>query len=368
MGPPPHSGGATPPQPHGEPPNPTSRPNPWERFRCWPLAGQIASWVVAALVVITVIATAVSGSQKPQGLTATQSPVPLTTVPVTTAVSSTVPATTSTTPGAPVMAPSEASGTDVINSAGVILPNPQRTPGAVNPQVTQADIDSTICVSGWTSTVRPPSSYTTSLKEQQLATGYAYQGDTNPSDYEEDHLIPLELGGSPASVSNLWPQPYNVTDGARIKDQVENKLHSLVCDGALSLTSAQQKIASNWFVAYETYVGGFSGTVTPPSTTATTSPPVQRSSLTCTASMSKSAPSDYSTDYVIVQTAGGASVSATAHYKTTDTTRTGTADSSGKDSLAFQISGATKVYTVQVDVTVSSGGASGSCSTSFTPQ
>lgn len=370
MGPPSHSegrGSPTPP-PHGGSPYPTARPNPWQRFRHWPLAGQIASGVVATFVVIGVIAAAVGAGQKPQGLTATQGSVPLTTVPVTTAVSSTVPATTSTTQPAPVTTPSEASGTDVINSAGVILPNPQRTPGATNPQVTQADIYTTICISGWTSTVRPSSSYTSSLKEQQLATGYAYQGDTNPSDYEEDHLVPLELGGSPTSVSNLWPQPYNVTDGARIKDQVENKLKSLVCDGALSLASAQQKIASNWFVAYETYVGGSSETATPPSTTATTSPAVQPASVTCTASMSNTAPSDNSTDYVYVRTSAGVNVSATAHYKSTNTTHTGTANSSGTASIAFDIGGATKGYTVQVDVTVSSGGASGSCSTAFTPQ
>ena len=317
---------------------------------------------------MAVIGAAVGGSQKPQGLTATQASVPAITAPVSTATSSTVPSATSTSAPAPTTVPSEISGTDVINSTGVVLPNSQRTPGATNPQVTQANISSTICTAGWTSTVRPPSSYTTSLKEQQLASGYAYQGDTNPSDYEEDHLIPLELGGSPTSVSNLWPQPYNMTDGARTKDQVENKLNSLVCDGALSLASAQQKIASNWFAAYETYVGGSSGTAIPPSTTATTVPTVQPTSLTCTASMSNSTPSDYSTDYVNVQTSARVNVSATAHYKTTETTHTGTADSSGKDSIAFQIGGATKGYTVNVDVTVSSGGATGSCSTYFTPQ
>ena len=222
--------------------------------------------------------------------------------------------------------------------------------------------------------MRPASSYTTSLKEQQLASGYSYQGDTNPSDYEEDHLIPLELGGSPTSVMNLWPEPYNITDGARTKDQIENKLNSLVCTGSLSLTKAQQMIAANWFVAYETYIGAPAGTAAAPpataspATTATTAGPTQPASLTCTASMSNSTPSDYSTDYVQVQTAAGATVSATAHYKSTDTTHSGTADGSGRASIAFNIGGATKGYTVQVDVTVSGSGTTGSCSTSFTPQ
>jgi hypothetical protein len=88
---------------------------------------------------------------------------------------------------------------------------------------------------------------------QQLASGYAYQGDTNPSDYEEDHLIPLELGGSPSSQLNLWPEPNHATDGAYTKDTIENHLHSLVCAGQLSLTTAQQAIANNWWTTEQRY-------------------------------------------------------------------------------------------------------------------
>lgn len=141
----------------------------------------------------------------------------------------------------------------VVTSAGAVLPNAYRTPGVINPVVTQTTIHSTICVPGWTSTVRPPSSYTTELKIQQLATGYAYQRDLNPGDYEEDHLISLELGGSPTAAANLWPEPYFATDGARTKDRIENRLHSLVCSGLISLATAQQAIARNWWVAYTTY-------------------------------------------------------------------------------------------------------------------
>jgi hypothetical protein len=146
-------------------------------------------------------------------------------------------------------------GALVVNPAGVILPDPRRTPGATNPAVTQADIHATICVAGWTATIRPDSSYTTSLKEQQLATGYAYHGDSSTGDYEEDHLISLEIGGSPTSALNLWPQPYNVTDGARTKDVIENKLNELVCDGAITLDAAQHAIAASWWTAYLKYVG-----------------------------------------------------------------------------------------------------------------
>jgi hypothetical protein len=150
---------------------------------------------------------------------------------------------------------STTSGGAVVNAVGAILPNRVRTPGAVNPVVTPADIRSTICVSGWTATIRPPSAYTTGLKQQQLASGYSYRGDRSDGDYEEDHLISLELGGSPTSVRNLWPEPYRAPDGARIKDKIENKLHELVCAGQLGLATAQHAIARNWWTAYTTYLG-----------------------------------------------------------------------------------------------------------------
>jgi len=101
-----------------------------------------------------------------------------------------------------------------VNPVGAVLPNAARTPGAVNPSVSQANIDQTICASGWTATVRPPASFTTRLKKEQLASGYTYQGDTATRDYEEDHLISLEIGGAPTAEANLWPEPYNSPEGA----------------------------------------------------------------------------------------------------------------------------------------------------------
>src|SRR5665213_3546256 len=80
------------------------------------------------------------------------------------------------------------------NEAGG-LPNKLLTPGAINPAVTQANIKSTICVIGWTATVRPPATYTNQLKYSQLHSGYNLGGDLNLRDYEEDHIVPLETGG-----------------------------------------------------------------------------------------------------------------------------------------------------------------------------
>lgn len=131
------------------------------------------------------------------------------------------------------------------------LPDPACTPGALNPDVTQDTIDSTICVSGWTGTVRPPTSYTNALKVEQIAE-YGYS-DTSTADYEEDHFIPLELGGAPSDPNNLWPQPRYSSDSSGVtsytKDTVENKLKKAVCNGTVDLASAQNAIATDWTTA-----------------------------------------------------------------------------------------------------------------------
>lgn len=123
------------------------------------------------------------------------------------------------------------------------LPDPVCTPGALNPNVTQATIGSTICVAGWTGTVRPPTSYTNALKVQQMA-AYGLTGTT--ADYEEDHMLPLELGGAPSDPKNLWPQPRVAGTGAAAKDTLENKLKRLVCAGSLQLAEAQSCILVDW--------------------------------------------------------------------------------------------------------------------------
>jgi hypothetical protein len=127
------------------------------------------------------------------------------------------------------------------------LPDPSCQPGDFNPDVTQDTIDSTICVSGWTATVRPSSSYTTALKKKQIVE-YGYT-DTSTSDYEEDHFVPLELGGAPKSELNLWPEPHYGDETSANKDTVENKLKKAVCAGTVSLSDAQDAIVTDWTTA-----------------------------------------------------------------------------------------------------------------------
>jgi hypothetical protein len=116
-----------------------------------------------------------------------------------------------------------------------ILADPMRTPGVLNPNVAQANIRSTICRHGWTATIRPPVSYTNALKRRQMR---QYGETGSMSDYQEDHLISLELGGNPTDPRNLWPEPY---PRASDVDQLENELNAEVCSGRLTLVEAQQR-------------------------------------------------------------------------------------------------------------------------------
>ena len=134
------------------------------------------------------------------------------------------------------------------------LPDPHFTPGATNPDVTQQNIGQTVCVKGYTKTIRPPAHYTNSLKKKQLHQyGYA---DANLRDYEEDHLIALSIGGAPYDPGNLWPEPRYSEWGANKKDQLEWVLYKMVCARQISLADAQHAMASDWIAAWKTYVFG----------------------------------------------------------------------------------------------------------------
>ncbi|MBI3639538.1 MAG: hypothetical protein HY223_04395 [Thaumarchaeota archaeon] len=151
-----------------------------------------------------------------------------------------------------------------------ILPDPNCTPGATNPTVTQANIYSTICVSGYTKTVRPPTSVTDPIKLERMQ---AYGFTDSKNNYELDHLIPLELGGAPSDVRNLWPEPYYTNQNSYDKDGFENYLHDKVCSGAMTLQTAQNEIATNWVK----YWSEIHPTLTIPSqTTVNTNQPIQK--------------------------------------------------------------------------------------------
>ena len=115
------------------------------------------------------------------------------------------------------------------------------TPGDIFPSATK----STICVPGYAGSVRDVS---TSVKNKV----YAEYGivKRSPGQYEVDHLVSLQLGGS-NDISNLWPEAASPTPGFHEKDRIENYLHDQVCNGSISLIQAQVEIATNWLNVYK---------------------------------------------------------------------------------------------------------------------
>jgi hypothetical protein len=128
----------------------------------------------------------------------------------------------------------------------VRLPNPTITPGATR-QVTLTEL----CRPGSSKAVRHVPQ---ALKRKVFQ---AYKVTPKPGQFEIDHLISLELGGS-NDFSNLWPQPYAGPLNAHDKDRLENRLHQMVCAGTLPLSEAQKAIASDWTKALKRY-GGSAG-------------------------------------------------------------------------------------------------------------
>jgi hypothetical protein len=126
----------------------------------------------------------------------------------------------------------------------VALPDSKMTPGDTM-DVTNADI----CARGYTKLVRDVSA---TVKRE----AYAQYGRSKEKGKccEVDHLIPLELGGS-NRLKNLWPEPYDIEWNARVKDRLENRLHTMVCSGQIDLPAAQKAIATDWIAAYKQYIG-----------------------------------------------------------------------------------------------------------------
>ena len=168
-----------------------------------------------------------------------------------------------------------------------IYPDSANTPGATNPDIRQSNIADNICSKAWsTSKVRPPASYTSHLKQQQMS-DLGLPG--TAANYEEDHLISLENGGCPKCPENLWPEAYGdqhhrmtqsqrsawnkthptshqVLPGALQKDKVESFVHDEICfdvpnakfNGSranrptisITLRRGQEILSTDWYMCY----------------------------------------------------------------------------------------------------------------------
>jgi hypothetical protein len=184
-------------------------------------------------------------------------------------------------------------------AAGRVFEEPR---GVWNREVTQNNIQDTICVPGWTKTVRPPVSYTNAVKRLlwvdeasarecvvKTHAGYDASDDAaawtqavndcagqlhatkaelsdedaeHLAQYELDHKFPLTGGGHPYDIRNLWLQPWsckkqetaapdfecvgNESEAAEVKDKVEVKLNRAICVDGRPLRSAQREFAKGW--------------------------------------------------------------------------------------------------------------------------
>jgi hypothetical protein len=253
-------------------------------------------------------------------------------------------------------------------------PDPRLTPGALNPAVSQATIGTTICVSGWTATIRPPSSYTSALKVQQIAQ-YGY-GDTSTADYEEDHLISLELGGAPTDPRNLWPEPYasSLADGrptgAHVKDGYETRLKNEVCAGTIALAQAQADIGVHWVHAYYG-IALSSGPAAIQTAAGTTGPTTGASSFGVAFVTLPNPAHPGSKAYLAARTSAGATCAIKVTWpsgtvsKASGLQTTPAADADGLVSWTWNVGSSTKPGTARVTVSCTLGSGSASAQGTF---
>ena len=178
---------------------------------------------------------------------------PSTTTPSTTVVTPVTPAETTTNATAPA-APSPATGTVDVGKTILLAPrkttngcklgaNPDRrcSPGAYYSKLTKAVLCSSTFHTGDVRNVPDSEKHQVEIEYGLTPKGYG-------STLEIDHIVSLELGGS-NDIANLYPEKATLPAGApgyHVKDKLENKLHALVCDGSMTLRSAQRGIATNW--------------------------------------------------------------------------------------------------------------------------
>jgi anti-sigma factor RsiW len=122
------------------------------------------------------------------------------------------------------------------------LPDPTYTPGSIR----SVALDQ-LCSASSDAVANVPADL-----QQRVFREYGIKG-TPAAEFEVDYLITPGLGGS-EDVRNLWPEPHRNTQwNSYVKDQLEDRLHNMVCEHQIGLGEAQHAIASNWIVAYKKY-------------------------------------------------------------------------------------------------------------------
>lgn len=130
---------------------------------------------------------------------------------------------------------------------------PDSVPGALNAAVTQSNIHETICVPGYSKSVRPSEARAWQAKHRLLIA--AHMPLSASRTVTADHRVPLEVGGAPRDTRNIWLQPYEGGQAAA-KDQLENIVHREVCAGRMTLHEGQEVFLGRWWesTAYQLIV------------------------------------------------------------------------------------------------------------------
>jgi len=130
-------------------------------------------------------------------------------------------------------------------------PDPTMTPGDINPEATKV----VICNVGYTAGIDAHGNKVRNVPESLKQKIYDnYKIDRKSDRFEIDHLISLQLGGS-NDPKNLWPQSYTTKPyNAYMKDDLENKMKKMICDGKITEEQAQKEISTDWTTAYDKYV------------------------------------------------------------------------------------------------------------------
>ena len=140
-------------------------------------------------------------------------------------------------------ATSGGSGAGALPAKGpVSRPNPALTPGAITTTDTTA-----VCQAPKHVRKSVPYAF------QQAVFARYHISAAESRHYVVDYLIPLELGGS-TGLNNLWPAAVR-GNGFHEKQQLTQRLRTLVCRGTLSLSDAQSGVAADWFAMWLAHAG-----------------------------------------------------------------------------------------------------------------
>ena len=124
-----------------------------------------------------------------------------------------------------------------------LLPDRSLTPGATHPVAIRD-----LCAMQHDEVVSP----VPGRLRQEVFEEYKVR-DASAENYEVDYLITPGLGGAD-DIRNLWPEPRrNAVWNSLAKDQLEDRLHQMVCEDKISLSEAQQEVAGDWISAYKKY-------------------------------------------------------------------------------------------------------------------